>query len=56
MPLVRKLADAIWEARSSLPSKRGARLLFTANEEQIIALHGFIKKTQKPRAAKSDWR
>jgi phage-related protein len=47
MPLVRKLADAIWEARSSLPSKREARLLFTANEEQIVVLHGFIKKTQK---------
>jgi phage-related protein len=47
MPLVRKLADAVWEARSSLPSKREARLLFTANEDQIVVLHGFIKKAQK---------
>lgn len=47
MPLVRKLANAIWEVRSSLPSRREARLLFTANEEQIVVLHGFIKKTQK---------
>jgi phage-related protein len=47
MPLVRKLVDDIWEARSSLPGNREARLLFTANETQIVVLHGFIKKTQR---------
>ena len=47
MPLVRKLTKSIWEVRSSLPSRREARLLFTANEEQIVVLHGFIKNTQK---------
>jgi phage-related protein len=47
MPLVRKLADHIWEMRSSLPGRREARLLFTANGEQIIVLSGFIKKSQK---------
>jgi phage-related protein len=47
MPLVRKLADDIWELRSSLPSNREARLLFTANSSQIVILSGFIKKTQK---------
>lgn len=51
MPLVRKLADHIWELRSSLPTRREARLLFTANEEQIIVLSGFIKKAQKTPAA-----
>lgn len=47
MPLVRKLVLNIWEVRSSLPSKREARLLFTATENQIVVLHGFIKKSQK---------
>lgn len=47
MPLVRKLVDHIWELRSSLPSNREARLLFTANEAQLVILSGFIKKSQK---------
>jgi phage-related protein len=47
MPLVRKLADALWELRSTLPSRREARLLFTASVEQIVVLSGFIKKTNK---------
>ena len=46
-PLVRKLVDRLWELRSSLPSRREARLLFTANEERIVILNGFIKKSQK---------
>jgi phage-related protein len=32
--------------RSSLPSKREARVLFGFHEGTLIALHGFIKKTQ----------
>jgi phage-related protein len=47
MPLVRKLADRLWEVRSTLPSKREARPLFTAAENQVVILSGFIKKTQK---------
>jgi phage-related protein len=47
MPLVRKLVDRIWELRSSLPSRREARVLFTANEHQIVILSAFIKKAQK---------
>jgi len=47
MPLVRKLLDHVWELRSSLPSRREARILFAANEEQIVILSGFIKKSQK---------
>jgi phage-related protein len=47
MPLVRKLADGIFEVRSSLPSKREARLLFTASGKRIVVLHGFIKKSRK---------
>jgi len=47
MPLVRKLADHIWEVRSALSTRREARLLFSANERGIVVLSGFIKKSQK---------
>jgi len=33
--------------RSSLPSRRIARLLFFAEDGRIGVVHGFIKKTQK---------
>lgn len=47
MPLVRKLGADIWEVRSSLPGNREARLLFAANDDQIVVLHAFIKKSQR---------
>ena len=47
MPLCRALEDGLWEVRSSLPGKRIARVLFSLHRERIVALHGFIKKTQK---------
>ena len=47
MPLVKPLGDGLWELRSSLPSRREARVLFTADERGIVVLHGFIKKSQK---------
>jgi phage-related protein len=47
MPLVRSLKDGIWEVRSSLPSRRSARLMLCFYENEIVALHGFIKKTQR---------
>jgi phage-related protein len=47
MPLCRSLGGGLWEVRSSLPSRRIARLLFCVHEEQIFIVHGFIKKTQK---------
>lgn len=46
MPLVRKLDDDLWEVRSDL-SGRIARVLFTIEEKTLVALHGFIKKSQK---------
>jgi phage-related protein len=51
MPLVRKLVDHVWELRSSLPSRREARVLFTANEHRIVILSAFIKKAQKTPAS-----
>src|SRR5579864_6946705 len=47
MPLVRSLKDGLWEVRSTLPSRRIARLLLCFHENKIVALHGFIKKTQR---------
>jgi phage-related protein len=46
MPLMRKLRPGLWEVRSMLPD-RIARALFTIHDEQIVLLHGFIKKSQK---------
>ena len=45
MPLVKKLAGKVWEVRTQLPT-RIARVLFTVQGNQMVLLHGFIKKTQ----------
>jgi phage-related protein len=47
MPLCRSLGEGLWEVRSTLPSSRIARVLFSVQQGRILALHGFIKKTQK---------
>jgi phage-related protein len=47
MPLCRPLGRGLWEVRSTLSSRRIARLLFFIQEERIGVVHGFIKKTQK---------
>jgi phage-related protein len=45
MPLVKKLTGKLWEVRTQLPT-RIARVLFTVKGNQMVLLHGFIKKTQ----------
>lgn len=47
MPLVRKLEADLWEVRSHLTHGQIARVLFTVQGEEMILLHGFIKKSQK---------
>ena len=47
MPLCRSLGGGIWELRTSLPSRRIARVLFFVHESRIGLVHGFIKKTQR---------
>ncbi len=47
MPLCRALGGGLWEVRSTLPSRRIARLLFFVDDGRIGVVHGFIKKTQK---------
>lgn len=46
IPLVEKIEPDLWELRSKLP-RRIARILFTVEDDLIILLHGFIKKTRK---------
>jgi phage-related protein len=45
-PLVDNLGDGLWEVRSRLDN-RIARTLFAVVDEEIVLLHGFIKKQQK---------
>lgn len=46
MPLLRKLAPNLWEVRSKI-SNGIARVIVTIDNNRMILLHGFIKKTQK---------
>ena len=45
-PLVDNLGDGIWEVRSRLDN-RIARTLFALVNQEIVLLHGFIKKSQR---------
>jgi phage-related protein len=47
MPFCRPLGDGLWEIRSDLPTGRTARVLICIYDEQLVMLHGFIKKTRK---------
>ena len=51
MPLCRALGDGLREVRSSLSHGRIARMMFCIGDSQMVLLHAFIKKTQKPPAA-----
>ena len=43
-PLVDNLGDQLWEVRSHLKNTI-ARTLFTIHHQEMVLLHGFIKKT-----------
>lgn len=47
MPLCRSLGEGLWEVRSTLPSRRIARVLFCLVGGELILLHAFVKKAQK---------
>jgi phage-related protein len=47
LPVCRPLGDGLWEVRSTLRSRREARVVFGFYEGMLIALHAFIKKKQK---------
>jgi phage-related protein len=46
LPLCRPLSGGLWEVRSSLPSRREARVLFGFSGEVMVAVHAFIKKSR----------
>lgn len=46
MPLIRKLDKGLWEVRSRL-DRRIARVLVTVEDDVIVLLHAFVKKSQK---------
>jgi phage-related protein len=47
MPLCRAMGQGLWEIRTDLPSHRIARVLLCLEGSVLVALHAFIKKTQK---------
>lgn len=46
MPLCRPMKQGLFELRVSLPSRRIARVLVCVAGGELVALHGFIKKTR----------
>jgi phage-related protein len=49
MPLCRSLGDGLWEVRTSLPSNRIARVLFSVRQGRILVLHGGSSRRRKRR-------
>ena len=47
MPLVRSLGRDLWEVRSRLAGRKVARVIFGVDENRMVLLHGFIKKSRK---------
>ena len=47
MPLCRAMGQGLWEIRTELPSNRIARVFICMDDGVLVALHGFLKKTQK---------
>ena len=47
MPLVRKMEADLWEVRSKLSNSTIARTFFTVANNEMILLHGIIKKSEK---------
>ena len=41
------MGQGLWEVRTTLPSDRLARVLLCLDDGKFVALHAFIKKTQK---------
>lgn len=54
LPLCRSLGKGLWEVRSSLAGGRIARIIFAFDDQTIVLLNGFIKKTQKTPAGEID--
>lgn len=46
MPVCRALGGGLWEVRSNLSGGRIARVIFAIENDDMILLNGFIKKTR----------
>ena len=49
MPVCRPLGEGLWEVRSTIASRKEARVLFCVAEGHMVLLHGFLK-AQRPTA------
>jgi phage-related protein len=47
MPLIRKMEANLWEVRSKLEDRNISRVFFTVKSNQMLLLHGIIKKSIK---------
>lgn len=47
MPLCRHLGGGLLEVRSDITAGRIVRVIFVIHEDQMVLLHGFVKKAQK---------
>ena len=47
MPTVRPLGNKLYEVRSTLSNNSEARIIFTIYKNEMVLLHGFIKKDRK---------
>lgn len=47
MPLTKSLGSGLHEVRTSLSTRRIARVFFFVSKHRLVAVHGFIKKAQK---------
>ena len=47
MPLCRAMGKGLWELRTDMADHRTARVLLFVHEGQLVALHGFVKKTRR---------
>jgi len=46
MPLCRAFGKGLFELRVSLASRRIARVMICIHDDELVALHGFMKKTR----------
>jgi phage-related protein len=51
MPVCRPLGGGLYEVRSNFSDGRIGRILFCLLADEMVLLHGFVKKTQKTPAA-----
>jgi len=47
MPLCKSMGKGLYEIRSNISDRRIARVIFAVVDQQMVLLHGFVKKTQK---------